>query len=252
MAVAYDCATPNGACVPADIEQKWRSGLGLLVREDLLQGLTGARRHSPSTEYDITYRLDVSDEALQATGQRLRGQSSKSAPSFDEILSSAKIWLSFNEEAASLVAPSTTDSPVLEAFAIPASPALSTVSTDTLVGEDCEIDILKMKIKLLEDDTAKDEKSIEIEARIPVPESVVGCFERVFGAVHPNGPPRRRRSNKKNIITALPESKPTQGSFLSADLHALLVNAGSISPVSGSDYPWFENGAEYDLVAQCY
>lgn len=252
MAVAYDCATPKGACVPADIEQKWRSGLGLLVREDLLQGLTGARRHSPSTEYDITYRLDVSDEALQATGQRLRGQSSKSAPSFDEILSSAKIWLSFNEEAASLIAPSTTDSPVLEAFAIPASPALSAVSTDTLVGEDCEIDVLKMKIKLLEDDTPKDEKSIKIEARIPVPESVVGCFERVFGAVHPNGPPRRRRSNKKNLIKALSACKPTQSSSFSTNVYVPLVDSISLSPVSGSSYPWFENGTEYDFIAQCY
>lgn len=249
MAVAYDHPTPKGARVPAHIEQKWRSDLSLLLREDLLQGLGGARRHSPSAEYDIMYRLDVSDEALHATGQRLSGLSTGSAPSFDEVLSSAKIWLSFNEDASDLLTHSALASSALEATTIPASPALSTLSVDTLVGEDCEADVLKMKIKLLEDDILQDDKSF---IRTPIPESTVGCFERVFGSVHPNGPPRRRRSNKKNQFTALSESKLIQSSFSSIDDYVPLVDAISTSSVSGSDYPWFENGAEYDLIAQCY
>lgn len=203
VAVVYNQATPKDAHVPALIEQKWRSDLVYLVHDDLLQGLNGARRHNPSTEYAIMYRLDISDKAFQAASQCLNGHGNKEAPSFEEILASAKIWLSFNEPTLNPVVSSVNESSDLNAITVPASPALSTVSVDTLVGEDHEVDLIGMKVKLLEEDMQKENFNSEICT--PVPGIIVGCLERVFGPIHPNGPPRRRHSNKKDHKTVISE-----------------------------------------------
>lgn len=188
------------------------------------------------------YRLDISDKVFQAASQCLDGHINKEAPPFEEILASAKTWLSFYEPMIPTVA-SVTEPSILEDIVVPASPALSTVSMDTLVGEDCEVNIINMKMKLLEDDVK--EERFYPDVRTPIPEVTVGCLDRVFGPVHPNGPPRRRRSNKNDHQQAVSGPHSIQISSTSALIHTV-----SPYPVSDFGYPWFENGAEYDLIIQ--
>lgn len=217
-----------------------------------MQGFSGCRRHSPSKDYDIVYELNVSGQVLGATTKRLMGQKAEVDVSFAEILPCAKVWLSFTE-----IIPSPLVNLMVESSLLvpdtPASPTLSVASVDTLVDDmDFETDSINLKLKLVDSDVlpAKD-LSLTTAAHIKeIQKAMAGSYKRVFGPVHPNGPPRRRRRSNIQCDQVSIENKAIQ----SVPASTYIPAACSVYPSSTleSTCPWFENGTEYDLLSRCF
>jgi hypothetical protein len=290
VAVRHDKPTPKDANVPDSIEQQWRAALALIVLQDLLDYQFGARRHSIPSGYDLIYRLDVSEDVFLRCARSVSGASTEpGTPNAAELLACAKVWLEFEDSSTRtrLVQPLAN----IEETSTPVSPALSDSSQITLVGEPdeeysaalktkrtkCVRFSEKVAIKRFRKFDAVHPKSTFSLPSAQMLDPSSGAYERVFGPVHPNGAPRRRRHSaaaRKLTDTAMARSdvetaiskmtsaiynfNPIQSTFSVLKTVSNAVNTAytSFSPFSmtesGFIEPWFHYGAEYDMVAPCY
>jgi len=146
--------------LPSDLKMQWRHTLATLFLSDLEKGLFGARHHSLPCDRSITYRIDVSENILKqvASSPRWTFEENDDKPTINELLSCAKVWLSFPGSQAA-TALETNDKQLLQANAarfpkvedIPAGetampPPLSpTPSDDTLIDDDISLVSLPSK-----------------------------------------------------------------------------------------------------------
>lgn len=87
--------------LPAAIERIWVADLTLTILKDVRQALFGARRHV-FDDYTMVYRVDIEPAVLRrvlvneisgvhvAPGGKI--------PTLREVVESAKVWLSYDEE----------------------------------------------------------------------------------------------------------------------------------------------------------
>lgn len=163
------------------------------------------------------------DVALQLAG---KGTGGADVPTVDELLSSAKIWLSFASE---LSQSSAAAAQVLEA--VPVSPALSEGSTTTLVGDEDEADTTVLIAKKMPSKHVRFADKVEIklfdsidpfdlcEELTSHEQSYVGVDpdEHILGVVHrestlcAHGPSKTQHPTSKiPEVEAFPALNPTQ------------------------------------------
>jgi hypothetical protein len=291
VAVCHDQPTPKEANVPDFIERTWRTDLALIVLRDLLDYQFGARRHNILSRYDLMYRLDVSEDVLLRCARHVSGApKDPGTPTVPELLSYAKVWLGFEDQSMTTPVGSLLEN--FEEASTPVSPALSDGSQITLVGEpDTEYTTtIKAKptkhVRFNEEVATKHFHKTDVvspnlkpSVSLQIPDPADGTYGRVFGPVHPNGAPRRRR--RPNIAargypaSAMPQSdvgvaiyEMTQAVYRfnpiifavnalkTVAFHAIETASSSFSSFSPTEYrftePSLHYGAEYDMVSPCY
>lgn len=97
--VSANPASSIKATLPPSIKSTWVSDLTALALRDIRQGFFGARRHVLE-EYTLVYRLDVSPSMLQAITMTGKGIFTypMDFPRLGDVVESAKVWLSFDED----------------------------------------------------------------------------------------------------------------------------------------------------------
>jgi len=291
VAVCHDQPTPKEANVPYFIERTWRTDLALIVLRDLLDHRFGARRHNILSRYNLIYRLDVSEDVLLRCARHVSGGPKEpGTPTVPELLSYAKVWLGFEDQ--SMTTPVGEPLVDLEEASALVSPALSDGSQITLVGElDTEYTTtIKAKptkcVRFNEEVAIKHFHKTDVvspnlkpSVSLQIPDPADGAYERVFGPVHPNGAPRRRRRStitaREHPASATPQSdvgvaiyEMTQAVYRFNPIifavsalkavasHAIDTAISSFSSFSPTESrftePSLHYGAEYDMVAPCY
>lgn len=87
------------AQLPASIEEVWVSDLTTAILEDIGLGRFVAQRHTFGS-YSLVYRLDVQPAMLRRVALEHKYQYGTNTPAVTEMLELAKVWLTFNTDAA--------------------------------------------------------------------------------------------------------------------------------------------------------
>lgn len=102
-AVTVQSASDNKSklALPAAIERVWVAGLTSTILKDVRQALFGARRHV-FDNYTMMYRVDIEPTVLRRVLVNeisgLHVAPGGKIPTLREVVESAKVWLSYDEE----------------------------------------------------------------------------------------------------------------------------------------------------------